>query len=240
MIFERKYKSMNLSLRLSAIRDMVPKNSIVADIGTDHGYIPVSLIKNKISKRVIGTDVSKGSLDKIINLVISLDMESKIETRLGYGLDVIKPYEVDTLIIAGMGGMLIKDILEKDKDTTKSISNFILQPMVGAKELRQYLIHNDFKIINEDLVFEEGKYYEIIFAIKGKSYIKKDIYFEISQLLVENNHPLIGSFIQHKIDKAEKILNEIKLIETKKAKEKNRKLQQLIKDYREVLIQIEG
>lgn len=231
---------MNLSMRLSAIRDMVPKNSVVADIGTDHGYIPVSLIKNKISKKVIGTDVSKGSLDKIINLVNSLGMEKKIETRLGYGLDVIRPYEVDSLIIAGMGGILIKDILEKDKQTTKTINNFILQPMVGAKELRHYLIKSGFKIIDEDLVFEEGKFYEIMFAIKGKDYIKNDIYFEISKLLVENKHPLIKSFVQHKISKAENILNEIKSIDTKKSKEKSREIKQLINEYEEVLIEIEG
>lgn len=231
---------MKLSMRLTAIRDMVPKNSIVADIGTDHGYIPVSLIKNKISKKVIGTDVSKGSLDKIIDLVNSLDMGKEIETRLGYGLDVIKPYEVNTLIIAGMGGMLIKDILVKGKNTTKSINNFILQPMVGAKELREFLIKNNFKIVDEDLVYEEEKYYEIIFAVNSKSFVEKDINYEISQLLLEKNHPLLKSFIQHKIDKAENIINEIQLVKTKMSMKKHRELKQLVKDYREVLIQIEG
>ena len=231
---------MNLSMRLSAIRDMVPKNSIVADIGTDHGYIPVSLIENKISKKVIGTDVSKGSLDKIIELVNNLDMVRVIEARLGYGLDVIEPNEIDTLIIAGMGGILIKDILEKGRNITKSINTFILQPMVGAKELRQYLINNNFKIIEEDLVFEEGKYYEVISAINGKSSIKKDIYYELSQLLLENNHPLIGSFIQYKIDKVEKIIDEIRLIDTEKSRQKYKEMEQLRKDYREVLMEIEG
>lgn len=240
MILGGKYKYMDLSMRLSAIRDMVPKGSVVADIGTDHGYIPVSLIENNISKKVIGTDVSRGSLDKIIALVKSLDLESKIETRLGNGLDVLKPYEVDSLIIAGMGGILIKDILERNKDIVQSINNFIFQPMVGAKELRQYLIGNNFKILDENLVLEEGKYYEIIFARREKSYIEKDIYYDISKILLEKKHPLLGSFIQYKIDKLEKIINDIKLVGTERSREKHRKLERLLKDYKEVLIEVEG
>ena len=92
---------MRLSERLKAIANFVPSNSIVADIGTDHGYIPVYLIENKISKKVIGTDISKGSLDKIIEYVKQMGFEDKIDTRLGDGLEVIKPYEIDTVIIAG-------------------------------------------------------------------------------------------------------------------------------------------
>ncbi|WP_406242265.1 tRNA (adenine(22)-N(1))-methyltransferase [Tissierella carlieri] len=159
---------MKLSERLLTLANLVPKNSIVADIGTDHGYIPAYLIENKISKKVIGTDISKGSLDKIIEYVKELGFEDKIDSRLGDGLEVIKPYEVDTVIIAGMGGLLIRDILEKHKEISNSIIDFILQPMVAAKELRQYLIENNFEIIKEELVKEENKYYEIIHAKKVK------------------------------------------------------------------------
>ena len=135
---------MKLSERLMTIISLIPQNSIVADIGTDHGYIPAYLIENKISKKVIGTDISKGSLEKIIEYVRGLGYEEKIDSRLGDGLEVVKPYEIDTVIIAGMGGLLIRDILEKDKDVRESIVNFILQPMVAAKELREYLIENNF------------------------------------------------------------------------------------------------
>src|SRR5699024_2997163 len=138
--FTKRRKNMRLSNRLKTIGKLVPQNSIVADIGTDHGYIPAYLIKNKISKKVIGTDISKESLDKIIQYVKNLNYENYIDSRLGNGLEVIKPYEVDTVIIAGMGGVLISDILDKDKEVTDSISNFILQPMIGAEELRKYLI----------------------------------------------------------------------------------------------------
>lgn len=231
---------MNLSKRLSAIKDMIAQNSIVVDIGTDHGYIPVFLIENEISKKVIAADISKGSLEKTIKLVRSLDLNHSIETRLGDGLDVIKPYEVDTLIVAGMGGILIRDILEKNKDITESINNFVFQPMIGVKELRKYLIHNNFKIVDEDLVFEEEKYYEIISAKRGKSCISKEIHYEISELLLEKRHPLLGDFIKYKINKVESIINEIRLVETEKSKEKYIELENLLKDYKEVLVKVEG
>lgn len=231
---------MNLSKRLSAIKDMVPYNSIVADIGTDHCYIPINLVENKISKKVIATDISKDSLDKTMELVKSLGLEGKIEVRLGNGLDVIKPYEIDTVILAGMGGVLIQDILEKNKDVTDSISNFIFQPMKGVKEFREHLTQHDFQIVDEGLVFEEEKYYEIIFAKRGKSCIEKDIYYEISQLLLEKQHPLMEDFILNKIQETKFILDKIKFSNTEKSKEKYLEVEEKLKDYKEVLLKIES
>lgn len=231
---------MRLSERLKAIANFVPSNSIVADIGTDHGYIPVYLIENKISKKVIGTDISKGSLDKIIEYVKQMGFEDKIDTRLGDGLEVIKPYEIDTVIIAGMGGLLIRDILEKHKEVSNSIVNFILQPMVATKELREYLIENNFKIIKEDLVKEEKKYYEIIYAKSSKSFVEKEIYYEISPLLIKDKHPLLKEFIEDKIRATEKIVNDLEGIESEKTKERYDELTKLIEEYKEVLEEIES
>lgn len=231
---------MKLSKRLQKIADFVPKESTVADIGTDHGFIPVYLIENNISKKVIGTDISRGSLEKIIELIKKEGLEDYIEVRLGDGLDILNPYEVDTLIIAGMGGILIGEILENGKKVASSIQNYILQPMVGAKELRKYLVNNGFQIIDEDLVFEEDKYYEVIFAKKGNQYIEKDIYYEISQILIEKKHPLLKSFLEYKKSKIEKIINEVKLVETDKSKNKYNELNQLLSRYQEVLRQIES
>lgn len=231
---------MKLSNRLLSIVNFVPKNSIVADIGTDHGYIPVYLIENKISKKVIGTDISKGSLDKIIQFIKDKKLQDKIDTRLGDGLETIKPYEVDTVIIAGMGGLLIRDILQKQKGVTHSIVNFILQPMVASKELRQYLIENNFEIVNEDLIKEDNKYYEVIYAKTGKSFVDKEIYYEISSVLLENKHPLLKEFVENKIKASEKIRKELEGLGTDKSKERYDELTKEINDYKEVLEQIES
>lgn len=231
---------MKLSDRLTAIANMIPKNSIVADIGTDHGHLPIFLIKNNISKKVIGSDISKGSLDKIIEYVDGFGLGDKIDTRLGDGLEIIKPYEVDTVVIAGMGGLLIRDILEKDKKITNSVINFILQPMVASKELREYLINNNFDIIKEDLVKEENKYYEIIFAKKGKSFVEKDIHYEISTLLIKEKHVLLKEFIEYKLSSTEGIIKELENIDTDKSKERYNELINIINEYKEVLREIEG
>lgn len=231
---------MKLSKRLLSIAGLVPKNSIVGDIGTDHGYIPAYLIENKISKKVIGTDISKGSLDKIIGYIKDSGFEMEIESRLGYGLEVIKPYEIDTVVIAGMGGVLINEILGKDKNITNSITNFILQPMLGVKELRIYLMENNFEIIKEELIKEENKYYEIIFAKKGKGYIEKDIHYEIAEELILEKHPMVKEFVENKIYMAEKILKDLEGNESEKVQERYSELSNLIREYKDVLIKIEG
>lgn len=231
---------MKLSKRLLTIASLVQKNSIVADIGTDHGYVPGYLIENKISKKVIGADISKGSLEKIKDYVKEIGFEQQIEIRLGDGLKVIKPYEVDTVIIAGMGGVLIKEILDYDKEVTNSITNFILQPMIGAKELRMYLMDNDFEIIKEELVKEENKYYEIIHAKKGKGYIEKDIYFEIGESLILENHPVAKEFIENKIMMAEGVLRELQGKRTEKMEIKYKEVSNRIQEYKEVLEKIES
>ncbi len=231
---------MNLSKRLEAITNFVEKDSRVCDIGTDHGYIPAYLIKKSLSKKVIATDVSRGSLDKTIYLIEKEKLNGSIEARLGDGLDVLNPYEVDTLIIAGMGGILITEILEKGKNKLCGIDNFIFQPMVASIELRKYLAENNFKILDEDLVFEEGKYYEIINAKRGEQKIRKDINYEISERLIEKHHPLLKAFVKHKIDKIKSIINEIKYIDTKKSRKKYIESQELLKDYQEVLNLIES
>ncbi len=231
---------MKLSKRLQKIADLVGEDSIVCDIGTDHGYIPVYLIKNNISKKVIGTDISKGSLDKIIELVQKEALEDRIECRLGDGLDILEEKEVDSLIIAGMGGILISEILEEGREVTEHIENFILQPMVGSKELRRYLVDNGYKIISEDLLFEEGKFYEIILAERGRQKIDKDIHYEISQLLIRDRHPLLREFLEYKINKVKKVMDEIKDIKTQGSKKKYKELKSLLKEYEEVVEEIES
>ena len=231
---------MKLSIRLLSLASFITKNSIVADIGTDHGYIPMYLIENHISKYVIATDVSIGSLNKTISYINDLEFKGKVEARLGNGLEVIKPFEVDTVVIAGMGGLLIRDILDKDINISNSITNFVLQPMIAVKELREYLFNNHYKIVDEDLVKEDNKYYEIIYAKKGKDFIDKEIYFEISQRIIEKKHPLLKEFINHKIAIASNILNNLEDKTSEKSKNRYEELNKLIKEYKEVLVIFEG
>ena len=231
---------MKLSLRLITIKNFVKENSIVADIGTDHGYIPGYLIENNISKKVIATDISKGSLDKAIEYIEKIGYKEYIDTRLGNGLEVLKPYEVDTVIIAGMGGLLIKDIIERDLEITKTINNFIFQPMGAAEELRKYLYENNFKIIDEKIIKEDGKYYEIIYVSRGKDYIEDEIYYEISKKLLDKKDPVLREFIEFKINKTEEILKELEKNHTEKTAKRKEDLFSRLKKYKEAKNSYEG
>ncbi|MDR7870160.1 MAG: class I SAM-dependent methyltransferase [Tissierellaceae bacterium] len=231
---------MDLSNRLLEITKFVPKDSSVADIGTDHGYIPVYLIQNNISKNVIASDISSPSLDKTIEYVNQLDLNEKISPRLGDGLNVVKPNEVDTVIIAGMGGVLISKILEENKDTCNTIETFILQPMVASKELREYLIHNGYMIVDESLAKEGKRFYEIIVAKKGKGTIQKDIYYEIGHKLIEKNHPLLREFIYNKKKSVMDIIAKLITDETVKTKTRYKELTEILEEYREVEREVES
>ncbi|GAB6118077.1 MAG: hypothetical protein XD65_0140 [Caldanaerobacter subterraneus] len=221
---------MKLTERLRKIAEYIPHGSKVADIGTDHGFIPVYLIKSKIATYVVASDLNKGSLNKAVKEVQKRNLQSLIDTRLGNGLNVLSPGEVDVVVIAGMGGILITKILEEGKDIAKTIKKFILQPMKDSAYLRKYLIENGYKICDEELVKENQKYYEIIVAEHGRQKVKNDIYYEVGEKLIQKKHPLLEEFLQYKIDKMKKIINKLP-----KTNEKRKQLEEKVKKF-EVLI----
>ena len=231
---------MELSNRLLEIAKFVPKNSKVLDVGTDHGYIPVYLVQNSISSEVIASDISPASLQKTIDYVDSLRLNDRIFPRLGNGLDIIKLNEVDTVIIAGMGGILISEILDRNEELCKTIETFILQPMGASKELRQYLIENSFTIVDEGLAKEGRRFYEIIVAKKGESKQLEDIYLDIGYKLIEKNHPLLREFINRRIEDVEEIIAKFGVPKTCKARARYKELKNLVKSYKEVERELEG
>jgi len=208
-----------LGPRLKALASQVPIGAKIADIGTDHGLIPVYLAKNKLAAKIIATDISKGSLQKAVDLVKEENLDHIIETRLGSGLQVIEPEEVDTIIVAGMGGMLITSILEEGRRVLKSISRLILQPMSGSDLLRQWLVKENFAIDHELLVKEGRHIYEIIVASHGSQEVIDNIQYEIGFKLIENKDPLFKEFINGKIEKTKDIIKELEKENTKNAKE---------------------
>jgi len=201
---------MKLSPRLKAIAGLVDKNSIVADIGTDHGYIPVYLVENNISNKVIASDINEGPLESAISYVKKKKLTDNIELRLGNGIKTINEFEVDTCIIAGMGGILISEILESSKGIARTIEKFILQPMVASYELRKYLYENNYKIAKETLAKENERYYKILLVEHGKDSLEDDIYLEVGKKIIEEKHFLFVDFLDKKIKKYNIILENIK------------------------------
>jgi len=226
---------MRLSPRLQTIANYVKEGSIVADIGTDHGYVPVYLVENGVAKGAIAADINEGPLKNAQGYIEQKKMNDLIETRLGNGLKPINVGEVDTVIIAGMGGLLIRDILEESKELAKTIKYFILQPMVASDELRKYLYENNYNIIDEKLSKEDHKYYEILLVTHGSDYPEKEIHYEIGKKLIENKDELLKEFIEKKIKKVNEIMENLKGETTQKAQEQYEIMKKRYDDYREVL-----
>lgn len=157
-----------LTKRLEKIKKLVTNSKVSVDVGTDHGYVPISLITEERAKKVIACDINKGPLDNAKKNILRAGLLEKIELRLGGGLTPCDEGEADTAIIAGMGGILIKDILEESYKKTQALEKLILQPMNSQEILREYLINNNFKIIKEHLAIEGEKIYNIIEAVPGE------------------------------------------------------------------------
>lgn len=201
---------MDISNRLKSIANMVEKCECIADIGTDHAYLPIYLVEQGICNRAIASDINKGPVEKAKRNIYLSHRSEQIQCRLGTGLTTILPQEVNCAIIAGMGGNLIRDILEESIEVFKSLDYVILQPVQNVDVLRKYILENGYNIIDEELCIDENKYYEILkIAYDNKAEKFDDIFCEISKKLLEKKHPLLKKYIFFKIRKYDKILNDI-------------------------------
>lgn len=160
-----------LSKRLNAIASLVTAGSRIADIGTDHGYIPVYLCESGIIKSAVASDINEGPLSSCETLVKREGLEEKINIRLSNGLEKLCSDEFDTVIIAGMGGELIVDILSRcDYISNKHI---ILNPMTHPEFAREFLYNNGFEIENDFIVKDGYHYYSVFDAVYTGEVIPK-------------------------------------------------------------------
>ncbi|HZK39732.1 MAG TPA: class I SAM-dependent methyltransferase [Clostridia bacterium] len=150
---------MRLSPRLKMMADMVRPGVVVADIGTDHAYLPIYLLKKHICSTAIAADIKQGPLENARTSVALANLGSKIDVRLSDGLDRIEAHEAQDIIIAGMGGILIVDLLARTPWLRDGEKRLLLQPMAHAELVREYLCKNGFKILFEQACFDDGRDY---------------------------------------------------------------------------------
>lgn len=222
---------MELSKRLKRIAEHVDKCESIADIGTDHGYIPIYLVKEGICEKAIASDINKGPIEKAKVNVAFEGVSDKVKCLLGPGLNPLKVGEVNGVILAGMGGNLTRDILLADMPKVKKYDFLILQPAQNPEVLREFLYKNNYEIIDEDLIKDEGRFYEL-FKVKynedsEKLIFEDEIDYEISPILRKKEHPLFKEFIEEKINRCETILNFIK-DDTEAAKKRKADLEEKI------------
>lgn len=201
---------MSISNRLKKIAGYVEKNSNIIDIGTDHAYVPIYLISNNIISNAIAADISQGSCNKANENILQYNLQNKIKVIKSDGLKNIDTTNFDTIIIAGMGGNLISNILEDQKFKLKNIKNLILQPQSDIYKVRQKLHELDYKIIDEDFFDDMNKYYNIIISKQGKEQYINKIYYKYSKCLLKNKNIKYKIYLKNELHKLKDINLKIK------------------------------
>ena len=211
---------MNIGDRLEAIGKLVPHSCVLADIGTDHAYLPVWLLEQgKIASAIAG-DIAEGPCLAAKNTVSMHGMKGKVEVRLGSGLKVLQAGEAHCIAIAGMGASTMIEILEADMSLAVEAKRLVLQPMAGAASLRKWLIQNGWHIVAEDLVADGRHLYEIMAVERGESEAFSDAVLEIGPSLIEAKHPLLAKQFARQINNYKKLLANMGKSEQARASEK--------------------
>ena len=227
--------SVRMSARLACVARFVPAGSVVADIGTDHAYLPVYLVRNRIAGRVVAGEVSRGPYGIAIEAVRGAGLENQIEVRLGDGLQVISPGEVNVVVLAGMGGRTIRDILTTGRPVLEGVERLILKPMRDAALVRRWLVENGWQMIDEDMVLEDNHYYVIIVSRPGREKITDRIVFELGPRLLENRSAVFRKFLLKRRADIGAVLSELKTARGTRALEKIIRIQKEADRIEEVL-----
>lgn len=197
-----------LTPRLQALADRVRPNSSVTDVGTDHGYVPAWLVQAGRCSRVWATDIQKGPLRNAEETLQEEGLAGQIELRLGPGLAPMRGEAPQCILIAGMGGILMAEILEADLPIARGAEQLLLQPMSGVIELRRWLVTHGFKIVGEALVQEGHRMYTVIEAAPGEGQ-EPDAYHDlVGYCLPDSQDPLFPVFVAQQIRRLEKIIAE--------------------------------
>lgn len=160
--------TIRLSKRLQAVAAHVEQGAIVADIGSDHAYLPTYLIQKEVIQKAVAGEVVVGPYETAKKSVYRYGVSDRITVRLADGLFAIEENDgIDTVTIAGMGGSLIAKILEQGKDRLQLVKRLIVQPNLHAKAIREWAVANSWKLVDEEILKEDGKIYEILVLEKG-------------------------------------------------------------------------
>ena len=152
---------MSISKRLETIADLVTPGYRASDIGTDHRYVPIYLLRNHICDHVIAADISKGSLEKASLNVKRAGLTEFIECRLSDGLSEIHPGEVDSIVISGMGGILMDRILRNGIEVVKKAKELILSPHRNPELITDFAEEFGFAVVFHEVLLDKKKYYHI-------------------------------------------------------------------------------
>ena len=191
-----------ISERLTMAASLVSDGGVLADVGTDHGYVPIYLLQQKRIPRAIAMDINRGPLERAKEHSRLYGLEEYIDLRLSDGVNALKPGEADSILIAGMGGGLVMHILEDGKEVCHRAKELILQPQSELERVREFLRENGYRILAEEMVLEEEKFYPMMkVCYTGELSTEKDVdLLKLSNLygglLLQNRHPVLKSYLE--------------------------------------------
>lgn len=217
---------MELSKRLNAVAGLVTEGASVADIGTDHGYVPIWLIETGRASAAIAMDVNAGPLERAREHILANGLENKILTRQSDGLLNLKKGEADTMIAAGMGGALVMRILEDAPEIVADLKEFILQPQSEIHKVRAYLQAHGFRSVRECMVEEDGKFYPMMKLVHGEEseYTPEELYY--GRLLLQEKDPVLCRFLKREQKLKTEILERLRLQSGSAAEERTEELKE--------------
>lgn len=203
-----------LSLRLETILSIVPTSDYIADIGADHGLVSIELIKRGIAKQVFAVENKKGPYTRLIENINNNNLSNRISTSLSSGISLL-PFNITTVIIAGMGGKLICDILSSQIDKLENIEYLVIDAHSDLEELRKKVVSLGYEIIEEKIIYEDKVFYEIILFKKGIISYSDDEYRYGPLLIKEKSNNFINKW-SLRIQKDEMLLLDQKISKKRK------------------------
>ena len=225
----------HLSKRLEMIAAQVPEGVRLADVGTDHAYIPIYLAQNHRISHAIAMDINKGPLEKAARHIQMTGLSDMIETRLSDGLQYLKPGEADVVLIAGMGGPLMSRILENGSHVLQGVHTLILQPQSEIPAFRKYLHEHDYRITDEQMLIDEGKYYVIFKVTHGTEHYDHEAEYAYGRCLLARKDETAYAYIQKELKTNEHILAQLGMHATDGARQRMEDIQNKINLCKEAL-----
>lgn len=193
---------MELSKRLQKVVDMMPPMRTICDIGCDHGYVSIALLREQKADHMIAMDVNQGPLDQAKHNAMVYGTTKQIEFRLSDGLEKVAEGEADAFLCAGMGGRLIVRIMTEGKNVMDQMKGAVLQPQSELSLVRSYIYEHDWHIVQEDMVFEadertpaKGIYYPILYIEPGKAKMPTEAELLFGPKLIEQKHPVLRQYL---------------------------------------------
>lgn len=206
--------AIHLSKRLKALANMVTDGNRLADIGTDHGYIPIYLCQTGKIPSALAMDIGKGPLQQAQTHIAEHGLSEQIKTRLSDGMSALQFGEADTILIAGMGGGLVMKILSEGAEKLTGKEELILQPQSEIALVREFLRVRNFQILNEDMILEDGKYYPMMKVSQQKAaeqtkILPQEVADAFGPVLLQKRHPVLKEWLERELRTTNSVIEQL-------------------------------